>query len=254
MNYIDRKAIGLEQYFAKCSSSFSSLNEFSEADITIHLQQAPLRTRIALAQMIHNSLRQLKEDFRGLDRIIPSDLFRQYASVNALVCTPDGLLPFFRWLMELQRANEQRRILCLSELSSCTARLDIDSRSFFQNFFSLNNQRVVVSPDGDSIVMTTAEREWGKVAAVFERCGLDNPDALPLLGFAFGQECILLEDGRYQINLLIDTEFGDVEYCERLLSDSGWLEFSFTCGNMHAAPICTDYVGRVNRLGTPRFE
>lgn len=254
MRFVNRKAIGLEEFFASRSSSFADLYDFTDSELEEHLEYSPWRVRFPISQIIRLALVQLRDDRIELEGLVPDEIYERYCDSTNTDCSAEYLRGFFDYLVRLQRENEQARVSRIAEISNCSMHLDRDARLMFANFFSLDNQRVIVSADGSTVTMMTAEREWGRTKFVFSGCDFGEMPPMPLMGFAFGLESMLLDDGRFEAKMLIDTEFTDEDYYKRLLSDSGWQEFSFVFRNVGIETLCYDYIGRMERLGTPRFE
>ena len=167
---------------------------------------------------------------------------------------------FLEWFSKLCADNERARVDRVAALNDFCDRavVSTDGRSAARCFFGLNNQRVIAvresSGDGEQLLLQAAEREWGRGVFRFTGCSAFEGGTLPMPGYLYGFEGKAGEDGRFHVEMLFDASFGKGEYPERLMDDDDWYELSFDCSGMTAEPELYDYAGRMQRMGTPRFE
>ncbi|MBQ4313692.1 MAG: hypothetical protein IJC18_05710, partial [Clostridia bacterium] len=254
MEYTHRKSMGLALFFSRKSRIFADLRSVTIECVTERLSQMTAHMRLTLARLIKASLSELAAAGHDLRELVSEDIAAMRDMSARALSSKDAMLPFLDMLIRLFAVNEQNRVAQLSALRGAASRFDSLSRSFLDNFFTLGNQRVFISLDADTMTMTTAHRGWGYVTAHFEGCRFDNLPAMPMPGYAFALEAVPSPDGRIQFNMLIDTRFGSDDYCDRLLSEDGWQEISFSCDNFRADPCFVDYVARLHDIGTPRVE
>lgn len=255
MNYMDRRAIGLERFFAQRSDTLSHLDEFSEEELKHRLSLLSYPTRLRLAMTVRRAL----NDLNKLGGICGSELLPLHISELAkhspfTLCKPDCMIIFLDWLRELNLRNERHRMAWISALKIAASRFDSPCRSFLNAFFMLSNQRVFIKKDGNRITLSLAEREWGRVSAVFEGCTADDSPAFPIPGYAIACEADIIPEGGVRFCMLIDTYFGESNFETRLLTDGGWQEFSFTCTEMHLDAQYVDYAENMRRCGIPKAD
>ena len=254
MKHTHRKDIGLELYFANRSSTFSGLNEYTSADVDSLLEHAPAVARYPLAHVLHESLVTLMEWEHFTPDLIPENIARLAVEYSAVQCCGrQQITDFFGWLLDLARRNETDRAERIAGLNTVASDFDRATASFIRTGLALNNQRVVISRSGDTISISYAERDWGRVFIDFENCTINSSAALPMTGYIFSCEAEK-SNGCYEFRFLVDTCFSDIDYCERLLQDKGWHELAFTCPSVRVRMVCCDYAGRLERIGTPRAE
>ncbi len=256
MKHTDRLAIGLELYFSARSASFSGLKDYSSSDIKDMIENTPDYARYPVAREMHSALCDLLASDLCPRQHIPEDVARIASERSAFRCCGDRpITAFFSWLIDIARRNETDRVERVSGLNTAASCFDTQTSSFIRTGLALNNQRVVITREDDTIRMSFAEREWGRVCIDFTGCETDAElPPLPMLGYAFSTEAERLGDGCFQFRILVDTLFTDSDYCERLLSSEGWHEVSFICKSARADIVCLDYAGRLERAGTPRAE
>jgi|GEM_PF-6820429 len=252
MKHTQRRSIGLELFFSTRSGTFSGLNECSASDVE-HLAGDVFFTRLSAAGEIRSALREYHQANCPLE-LLPDDI-QELADASLLQCSqPENITRFFEWLIDIARQNESDRIMRTSSLNAVAAHFDGAAASFIRTGFALNNQRVMILRNNDTLSMSCAERDWGRVRVSFGDCIYDESfTSLYLPGYAFSVEAEPEDDG-YRFRMLIDTRFAENDYCERLMQPEGWHEISFFCRTIDVQPTLCDYAGRLNRLGTPRAE
>lgn len=255
MNYIDRKAIGLERFFAQRSDTLTHLDEFTEEDLFQRLSLLSYPTRLNLAFIIRKALNDLRK-FDGIccEELLPQDIFALAELSPFTLCKPEKMIIFLNRLRKINLRNEQQRISWLSALKTAASRFDASTASFINAFFTLSNQRVFIKANDGNLTLSLAEREWGRVSAVFENCSIAASPAMPLPGYAIACEAEVDTAGAVHFILLIDTYFGENHFEERLLSDNGWQQLSFTCSDMKLDAQCVDYAENMRRCGIPKAD
>lgn len=251
MNYMDRRAVGLERFFAQRSDTLSHLDEFSEEELEHRLSLLSAPTRLRLAFIIRKALNDLNK-LGG--ELLPQEISALAGLSPFTLRKPRSMIIFLKWLRELNLRNEQQRVLWTSAMKTAASRFDDSCRSFISAFFMLSNQRVFIKKDGDRITLSLAEREWGRVSAVFEGCESENTPPFPLPGYAVACEAEALSDGIVRFSFLIDTYFGEGCFEERLISAHGWQELCFTCTGMKLDAQCVDYAENMRRCGIPKAD
>ncbi len=255
MNYIDRKSIALERFFAKRSELLSHLDDFTEDDLRDAIQDLfPLR-KLMLAVIIRDSLRYLRENYQLVEHI-PEALLAS-AGLSAHRFIKEGhFSDFLFWLRKIHLRNAQQRIPWETSLKTAASRLKAPADTFLRTFFSLSNQRIFITLEGDELVISPAEREWGHAVIKFTDCRFEHQPVMPLPGFSVAAEADLSDKERIGLSILIDTRFGDAvnDLADRLLSDEGWQTVSFSCSDITLEAEFTDYVGRMRARGASRAE
>ncbi len=254
MKNTHRQAIGLELFFSTRSSFFSGLSECTRTDIDDLVNNSPLASRCSVASDMQRTLRELVSlDFCPFDQI-PENVVR-LADCSLLQCLrADSLRAFFGWLIDIARRNESDRVNRVSALNTVASRFDTQTASFIRTGLALNNQRVVIKREQNTLLISYAERDWGRVRVRFDDCRF--PDSFPdyyIPGYAFSTEATGTDEG-YEFSILVDTRFSDNDYCHRLMQPEGWHEFSFFCRTLSVDITACDYAGRLSCLGTPRAE
>jgi len=251
MKYMDRRAVGLERFFAQRSDTLTHLDEFSEEELEQRLSLLSLPTRLRLAFIVRKAL----NDLNKLDgELLPQDIFALAELSPFALCKPDRMIIFLKWLRELNLRNEQQRVLWMSAMKTAASRFDDSCRSFINAFFMLSNQRVFIKKDGSRIILSLAEREWGRVSAVFEECETEDAPSFPLPGYAVACEAENSSEGGVRFTFLIDTYFGEGCFEERLIAEKGWRELCFTCTGMKLDAQCVDYAENMRRCGIPKAD
>ncbi len=256
MKYIDRFSLGIERFFEDKSHLTSNLREYSPAEIISRLESAPYRVRFSASHIISDGISQLLESGDSVCERIPDDVALLSQIGNTI--EPLGssrLLPFFEWLADIYRDNEQGHVKWLASIRDAAFRMDRATGEFFVSFSSLLNQRVVIKKQGDGLVLVTAEREWGMVKLFFPHVNISDPQLeFPIMGYLFCMETDAESDNEFEVRFLIDTQFSDEPYVGRMLQEKDWIYFSFKSGKPVMDLVEYDYVGRLQLAGTSRAE
>lgn len=256
MKYIDRLSLGIERFFEDKSQIISNLREYSPSEISLRLESAPFRVRFSVAHIVSDAISQLLRSGAEVRSRIPdevADLSQIGGTVESV--SVNRLIPFFEWLTDIYRNNEQGHVNWLAATRDAAFRMDKVTGDFLVSFASLINQRVVLKKQGDGIVMVTAEREWGMVKMFFPHTQLSIPELdFPIMGYLFCLETDALNDNEFELRMMIDTEFSDEPYVGRMLQERDWLSFSFSSGRPVIELVEYNYVDRLRLAGTSRSE
>lgn len=252
--HIDRKAVGLEYFFSDHSDIFRGLADLNFDDAAKRLKDEFFSVRLPAAFAVRSAFLRFSDDERSCAAdVFPAEIL-PFRDMNLFrLLKGDAVLPFIKWLSELQLKNKLDKGERIANLGTAARRLDMYSRSFVENFFAKSSQRIVLLRRGDDVVLSTAERGWGKANIIFEHCDVSSLPEMPLPGYAFCIELAERKDG-FEVGFIIDTHFSECELYERLLNDDGWMEFSFTCRGIKTEANLCDYGGRLYQRGTPRHE
>ncbi len=250
MKNTHRHSIGLELFFSTRSGTFSGLNECTASDVD-RLAEENILTRMAVAHEICSALQDYRQAGCPED-LIPENI-RQFGSSMKRCAEPQSIRTFFGWLIDVARRNEADRVERVSSLNTAAARYEGAAASFIRTGLALNNQRVFIKRTGDTLSMSYAERDWGRVRVSFTGCEytIGFPECIP--GYAFSTEAEKDND-RLRFRLLIDTLFSGNDYCERLMQPMGWHELEFICSDVSVEITACDYAARLELMGTPRAE
>ncbi len=244
MRYMDKTSMGLEHYFSDISPVVSLLSEFSAEDTLGILVERPAREQNEVCRALFEALEALvQSDFAHKD-LIPANVRRLADSLIA----PDAysierLLPVFGWLEKLHIHNEQSRVQWISGLRDCAAQTDTLTAALIQNLPQIESQRVSVVREDGGLRIGLPEKLWGRISLTLPDAQMEADVPFPLFGYLFVLEASV-EEERCRVVLLLDLEFSDTPYQERLLSDENWLEFEVTCGVPQVNAVLYDYTAR----------
>lgn len=251
--HIDRKAVGLEYFFSDHSDMFRGLADLNYEEAGKRLKEEFFSVRLPAAVAVRSAFLRFADDERsGLSDLFPPEILPFSEMGYLKLLKGNTILPFLKWLSELQLKNKLSRGEHIANLGSAARKLDMYSRSFVESFFTKNSQRIVLLRKGADITLSCAERGWGKANVVFEQCSGNIPE-MPLPGYAFFIGLAPHEEG-FEAAFIVDTHFSTGEFAERLLNDDGWLEFSFICKNVKVEAELYDYGARLHSRGTPHHE
>jgi len=229
MNYIDRKSIALERFFAARSDMLSHLDDFTEDGLREAANELFPLKKLLLSVLICDSLRYLHEEY-SLDEYISAEMFEAAELPIGKFISNGHFTEFLLWLRNIHLRNAQARIPWETSLKTAASHLKAPADTFIRSFFALSNQRVFISLKDDVLTISPAEREWGRVSVHFHDCQLDSPLSMPLPGFSVAAEADLSDRERTGFHILVDTHFGELknDFSDRLLSDDGWQTVSFS--------------------------
>ena len=263
MKYIDRYAYALELYLLQNASFLADVADVPSGSMDARLSALPSHVRSLMSKLLSLVLRNLADEHPEAYSHIPSEISERFSKEQKNdISSSDRLLRFAEWFSGLHTKNEQARINRLAELSNFASRISSpELAGAADSFLSLDNQRVMIrleSGENDSTVLiSSAEREWGQLVFRFDGCTELEGFSCSMPGYMCGFEGIVSPDGSRRVNILLDSSFADsadAEHIDRMLSSDHWQELSFSCSGFSLEPRFYDYAGRMQRLGTPRFE
>ena len=249
MKYMNKTQMGLEHYFSSVSPVFTLLSEFSAEDTLGLLVERSTREQNEFCGNLFDALEVLiKSNFAHKD-LIPDNVRRIAESLIA----PDAysierILPVLTWLEKLHIKNEQNRVQWISSLRGFAAEADQATAAFMENFPLMESQRVSVIREGDNLRVSLPEKQWGQVGLTFPNAQVDGMTEFPVFGYLFVFEASFAEQ-RGQIQFLLDLDFSETPYQERLLSDEHWMEISFSCDVPVLQTALFDYTRRALSYG-----
>lgn len=248
MKYIDRTKIGMELFLDQLSPMTSPLNHHSPEETVELLSQDSYSAQTNECRRIQGGLRRLISSRYALRDSIPARV--RMVAESQFTPTPDRLLPVFRWIHFLRNENEQARIRWLYALKDVGSALGGCTGDFLQSFSQLASQRVSLLPNSTDFTLTLSVPDsfWGQVSLCLT--GID-PSALPpspVFGYLFWIEADRNEDA-YTFRFLMDTEFSDTVYQERLLQTKNWQEIAVRCTHAQLQVTEHDYTSRIRSYG-----
>jgi len=254
MKYIDRKAIALERFFASHSDMLSHLDDFSEEDLREAANDLFPLKKNTLSVIICDCLKLLRSRY-DISGYICDDLLNASDLPVKEFIDKGYFGKFLLWLRELHIKNALDRTPWESSVKTAACLLKPLEGSFLRSFFSLSNQRVFISADGDTITVTPAEREWGRVSISFLGCSYDTIPSLPLPGFCVATEADT-DNGNARLSMLVDTLFSNTHssLADRLLSDEGWQTVIFAYNDAVLNVSFTDYAEQMRLRGISKAD
>ena len=252
MKYIDRYQIGMEYYMAQLSELTSPLNTLSPQDTVARLQELSFSVQSDVCKTIQTGLRRLVSSRYDLNTVVPARI--RVIAESQFTPTAERLLPVFKWVESLRRENERARLQWLYALKDVSTRIAPEAGDFLQAFSALRAQRVTLSFQPGSAMLSIPESLWGQARMIFDSPQTEPPQTpdqtgeSSLTGYLFWAEADRT-DGGMEFRFLIDTEFSDTVYTERLLQKQGWQELRVTCGEVRMRVTLFDYAGRLQRSG-----
>ena len=249
MQYIHKVRLGLEHCFTDVSPVISLLGEFSPEDTMGQLMDRPIREQNEVCKKLFHLLRQLLQSDFPHKELIPDNVKRIAESLIA----PDAysierILPILLWLEKLRLKNEQDKVRWISNLHGTAALTDPMTAAFFENFPLVDSQRVSVLLEDGTLRICLPEKQWGQISLTLPEASLDSEMESPLFGYLFVLESEVFEN-RCQIRLLLDLEFSETSYQQRLLSEENWAEVSLSCAIPKLELSLYDYAKRIRSFG-----
>lgn len=226
MNNIDRKKIGVEMLFASMSSVTSQANGLTAMETVERLCEQPRSMRTKFAQMINSGIKTVTgEPSIDVESYLNEDI-KELADYPVTADTMERLLPFFEWLMEIQRQNSLEMDKSRYSLNDAASHMERKAGEFLRTYSNISGQSISFVRRGDSIVMQAQERMWGRASLVFPEVTMTFSGTFPLVGFLFWIDAEY-RDGRYFFSFIVDVEFGSTDNRRRSLQDRNWLKLTF---------------------------
>lgn len=251
MKYIDRYQIGMEYYMAQLSELTSPLNPLAPQDTVAHLQEFSFSVQSDACKTIQAGLRRLVSSRYDLSGVVPARI--RVIAESQFTPTAERLLPVFKWVEDLRRENERSRLQWLYALKDVSSRISPEAGDFLQSFSQSRSQRVTLSFQPGSAVLSVPESLWGQARLVFDSPQTDLPQTgaenHSMTGYLFWAEADRKDDGM-EFRFLLDTEFSDTVYTERLLQKQNWREISLFCREARMHVTRFDYAGLLRRRGS----
>ncbi len=252
MKYIDRYQIGMEYYMAQLSELTSPLNTLSPQDTVAHLQEYSFSVQSDVCKTIQMGLRRLVSSRYDLNGVVPARI--RVIAESQFTPTAERLLPVFRWVESMRRENERARLQWLYALKDVSSRIAPEAGDFLQSFSQMRAQRVTLSFQTGSALLSIPESLWGQARMVFDSPEMTLPDEPTsaegsLTGYLFWAEADRTEDGM-EFRFLIDTEFSDTVYTERLLQKDNWHEIRLCCSEARMHVTLFDYARTLRQRGS----
>lgn len=226
MNYIDRKKLGIELLFSSLSSVTSRMNEITAMETVERLCGQPHRMRKKFAAIINSGIKTITNDPSiDVESYLNNDI-KELAQYPVTADTIERLLPFFEWLMEIQRQNSLEMDKSRYSLNDVASHMERTAGEFLRTYSNISGQSVAFARRGDSIVMYAQERMWGRASLVFPDAVTRFSGTFPMLGFLFWVDAEY-RDGRCFFSFIVNVEFGDTDPHRRALQDRNWVRLTF---------------------------
>ena len=246
MNYIDRTKIGIEMFLGQLSPLTSALNQHTPEETVELLQQDSYTAQSGECRRIQGGLRRLISNRYTLKDTLPARI--RMVAESQFTPTPERLLPVFRWAQNLRRDNEQARVRWLYALKDVTSTLRPEAGAFLRSFSELAAQRVSILPENNSVVLAIPDSLWGQISLRFTGMTPESIPHSPLFGYLFWAEADRCSNG-FEFRFVIDTEFSDTAYQERLLQSKNWQELTLRCTAIESDIRCCNYAARIESHG-----
>ncbi len=229
MVYIDRKRVGIEEFFASVSPITSRANEFAPADSVEKLDDQPMRMRMNFAEAVNSALKALFTDKTiDVSNYINDDIF-ELISYPVTADNLERLAPLFEWLAEIQRLNFLENDRHNYEVNNAASRMDKSAGELLKACSNSRDQIITINMrDGDALAYLN-EKGWGKASLVFPNVSTKFNSSFPIVGKLFCVDAEYLPDGGYSIGFTVDVEFGDETSLKRTLQDRNWVRLQFRC-------------------------
>lgn len=240
MNYVDRKKIGIEVLFAAMSPITSQANGLTAMETVERLCEQPRNMRAKVADMINSGIKTLTKD-RSIDvASYLNDDIKELSKYPVTADTMERLLPFFEWLMEVQRQNSLEMDKSRYALNDAASHMDRNSGEFLRTYANISGQSISFTRRDGCVVMHAQERQWGRASLVFPEAEMKFSGTFPLVGFLFWIDAEY-SNGRYTFSFIVDVEFGNTDNHKRSLQDRNWLKFTFDCACPYMELNTLDY-------------
>lgn len=251
MNRVHRHQIGIELFMAQVSPFTAPAEEHSPEELMELACEQSRSAQAELCRKIQSGIRALLSNQYQVADLLPARI-RTFAESQFTPST-DRLLPVFQWLSSLHRANHQLRVNWMYEIQGAASKIGSGAADFLQSFSMLSSQRVTLLRQMENLVLSLPDRLWGQAKLVFEAPLRCESFPLPMFGYIFWADAIATEDG-LRFHLVIDTEFSDTVYIERLLQDKNWLELTVECPSAQLQVELCDYAGRAFSSGVGSYD
>ena len=245
MKYIHLARIGMGLYFDQLSE-LTAIQAPSPEECVDELQQNRFPVQREECRRIQGALRRLISQRYQLKGEIPARI--QSVATNPFVPTPEQLLPVFQWVQALQAENQQAEVRCQYALQDVANHLPSETGSFLRAFSAVMTQRISLLPGDGTLTMALPESPWGQASLRFSGVPAELLPTQAVFGYLFWLECDRTENG-YEFRFLLDTEFSETLYQERMLQPQHWQEISVFCADVALTCQLCDYTARIRRHG-----
>ncbi|MDR1002847.1 MAG: hypothetical protein LBL82_06235 [Oscillospiraceae bacterium] len=252
MKFLNRRLLGIEVFLAAQSPVFSRQNDLTSEQLTERLDSQFYSVKLQLARDISDVVTELQSDKYDVSDLIPEKvkaLADMDFSVNA-----ETYKPFFDWMIGVWRDNDFSRSSWLSEIQHTARYMPKNAEDFLVTFATKNIGRVILDVKDGVLYMSVNERKWGKCSFSFPDFSAEENTTFPALGFVTMMEAERLEDGRYQFEILIDTEFSSLAEPDRLLRPDKWKTVRITSGEPEFFLTPVNYMKQLRLKGLSTLE
>lgn len=255
MKYLDRQRLGIEAFLASRSGMFSRHNELDPDEFIARLKEQPYAVRSRVAHDVSSAVMELTSGRYDTGSLIPPHI----AALSEEQCSPERvgkMRPFFVWLRNIWRDNDQARSEWKSQLNTVAKSLNsVTGECILAISTGYNNQRALIEQREDgSIELSLHERRWGRLSIRFPQSEVLSEGAVTTLGFMYIVEGELLENDRYRFDILFDTEFSTDDKTIRALRGGAWRQMSFECGTPEVKLDGINYALAADIRGASRLE
>ncbi|MBO5671164.1 MAG: hypothetical protein J6S41_06405, partial [Clostridia bacterium] len=163
------------------------------------------------------------------------------------------LSEYIDWLEELREANDEARTAFDISMHDVLSGVDEQTADFIANVRRMASLRVLISVDRGDLLISFAERDWGKAVLRFPGAVLSEDIPMPLpcylcsvQGERDGDVC--------RFFILGDTEFSQGDYVLRALRSDNWQQVVFTSGLPELELRLYDYPERIRLSGASGID
>lgn len=249
MKYISRYHLGLEQFLVRFSGAFQ-LENMAENYAALLLEQ-PLSFQLAICREIQAALHQLVTSEFQVRNILPANLRDMGEAQFPL--SPSQVAPFFHWLQKLHRDNVESKHLWESALDEFGRRFGGDVAQIFRSLETITFQRFRLEKRGEDLLLSSGNLLWGEYCLTLKNVQVDEAAQWPQCGYLFWAEGEVLEEGG-EVRLLMDREFSDTVYHERLLQSRNWWELTVRFEDLSVQWKEYDYTKRALTVGLSSWD
>lgn len=222
------------------SPTLSQSNMLDAEETVRELCEQPRRVRENFIKKINSGIKTLTKDKTvDVSDYIDDDI-RELAKYPVSCDSMNRLLPFFSWLMEIQRQNALEMEKSRYMLNDAAANMDRSTGDFLRSYSDLMGQEVSFIQEDGKIIMNAHEQFWGKASIVFPNIETKFNGTFPIVGLVFWIEAEH-NNGKYKFSFLLNVEFGNEENYKRLLQDRNWVKLTFECSRPYMELNTFDY-------------
>ena len=246
-----RHQIGIELFMAQVSPFTVPSDDHSPQELVDLAYEQSRSAQNELCRKIQSGIRALLSNQYQVADLLPARV-RTFAESQFTPST-ERLLPVFQWLSELHRTNHQLKVNWMYELQGAASKIGSGAADFLQSFSKLSSQRITLLQQENNLTLSLPDRLWGQAKLIFEKPVFQTSFPLPMFGYIFWADAVSTEQG-LRFHLVIDTEFSETVYIERLLQDKNWLELTIECTAAQLQGDLCNYAKRIFSSGAGSYD